>query len=116
MDYLKEGIGLRAMAQRDPLVEYQREGYVMFQDMMAAIREEAVQFLFNVEIKQNVPDIAQNVPQQLTYSAPSEQGGVKVERPQAQAPARPQQAKPAATAKPNQDKDKPTEGSAFFKR
>lgn len=116
MDYLKEGIGLRAMAQRDPLVEYQREGYVMFQDMMAAIREEAVQFLFNVEIKQNVPDIAQNVPQQLTYSAPSEQGGVKVERPQAQAPARPQQAKPTATAKPNQDKDKPTEGSAFFKR
>ena len=57
MDYLKEGIGLRAMAQRDPLVEYQREGYVMFQDMMAGIREEAVQFLFNVEIKKGSQDL-----------------------------------------------------------
>jgi preprotein translocase subunit SecA len=74
MDYLKEGIGLRAMAQRDPLVEYQREGYAMFQEMMAAIREEAVQLMFNLEVKQNVPDIAQQQPQQLTYSAPSEQG------------------------------------------
>src|SRR5690606_31445862 len=37
MDYLKDGIGLRAMAQRDPLIEYQREGYQMFQSMMAQI-------------------------------------------------------------------------------
>jgi preprotein translocase subunit SecA len=46
----------------------------MFQEMMAAIREEAVQLMFNLEVKQNVPDIAQQQPQQLTYSAPSEQG------------------------------------------
>ncbi|ABY23367.1 protein translocase, SecA subunit [Renibacterium salmoninarum ATCC 33209] len=51
MDYLKEGIGLRAMAQRDPLVEYQREGFVMFQAMMGAIREESVGFLFNLEVQ-----------------------------------------------------------------
>ncbi|GAA1049773.1 preprotein translocase subunit SecA [Arthrobacter russicus] len=51
MDYLKEGIGLRAMAQRDPLVEYQREGFVMFQSMMGAIREESVGFLFNLEVQ-----------------------------------------------------------------
>jgi preprotein translocase subunit SecA len=51
MDYLKEGIGLRAMAQRDPLVEYQREGFEMFQAMMAAIREESVGFLFNLEVE-----------------------------------------------------------------
>ena len=38
MDYLKEGIGLRAMAQRDPLVEYQREGYDMFTGMLDALR------------------------------------------------------------------------------
>lgn len=38
MDYLKSGIGLRSMAQRDPLVEYQREGYVLFQAMADAIR------------------------------------------------------------------------------
>src|SRR5699024_9124895 len=49
MDYLKEGIGLRAMAQRDPLVEYQREGYDMFAAMMDGVREEAVAFLFNVK-------------------------------------------------------------------
>jgi preprotein translocase subunit SecA len=80
MDYLKEGIGLRAMAQRDPLVEYQREGYGMFQEMMAAIREEAVQLMFNLEVKQAVPDVSQQQPQQLTYSAPSEQGGVEVQQ------------------------------------
>ncbi len=51
MDYLKEGIGLRAMAQRDPLVEYQREGFIMFQAMMEAIREESVGFLFNLEVE-----------------------------------------------------------------
>jgi preprotein translocase subunit SecA len=79
MDYLKEGIGLRAMAQRDPLVEYQREGYAMFQEMMAGIREEAVQLMFNLEVKQNVPEMTQQQPQQLTYSAPSEQGDAEVQ-------------------------------------
>ena len=42
MDYLKEGIGLRAMAQRDPLVEYQREGYDMFIGMLDGMKEESV--------------------------------------------------------------------------
>ncbi|MBM7230494.1 preprotein translocase subunit SecA [Dietzia cinnamea] len=51
MDYLKEGIGLRAMAQRDPLVEYQREGYDMFSAMMDGVREETVAFLFNVKVQ-----------------------------------------------------------------
>jgi len=50
MDYLQEGIGLRAMAQRDPLVEYQREGYELFSAMMDAIKEEIASFLFNIEI------------------------------------------------------------------
>lgn len=50
MDYLQEGIGLRAMAQRDPLVEYQREGYELFSAMMDAIKEEIAGFLFNIEI------------------------------------------------------------------
>src|SRR5207302_7899421 len=49
MDYLQEGIGLRAMAQRDPLVEYQREGFDMFAAMMESLKEEAVGFLFNLE-------------------------------------------------------------------
>ncbi|MEY5145974.1 MAG: preprotein translocase subunit SecA [Actinomycetota bacterium] len=102
MDYLKEGIGLRAMAQRDPLVEYQREGYGMFQDMMAAIREEAVQLMFNLEVKQAVPDVTQQQPQQLTYSAPSEQGGVEVQQ--------------EGNENPNQEPPKSSgQGSAFFK-
>jgi preprotein translocase subunit SecA len=51
MDYLKEGIGLRAMAQRDPLVEYQREGYDMFMAMLEGLKEESVGFLFNVTVE-----------------------------------------------------------------
>ena len=48
MDYLKEGIGLRGMGQRDPLVEYQREGYNMYTDMVSSLKEEVVRLLFKV--------------------------------------------------------------------
>ncbi len=51
MDYLQEGIGLRAMAQRDPLVEYQREGFQLFEAMMDSIKEESVGYLFNLEVQ-----------------------------------------------------------------
>ena len=51
MDYLQEGVGLRAYAQRDPLVEYQREGFDMFATMMDGIKEELVGFLFNLEVQ-----------------------------------------------------------------
>ncbi|WP_296137869.1 preprotein translocase subunit SecA [uncultured Tessaracoccus sp.] len=50
MDYLREGIGLRAMAQRDPLTEYQREGSDMFNAMMGAFMEEVVGYLFHLEV------------------------------------------------------------------
>ena len=50
MDYLKEGIGLRAMAQSNPLVEYKSEGYRMFQAMNDGIKEETVRYLFNFEL------------------------------------------------------------------
>ena len=52
MDYLKDGIGLRGMGQRDPLVEYQREGYQMYNSMVEAIKEESVQLLFHVDIRE----------------------------------------------------------------
>ena len=88
MDYLKDGIGLRAMAQRDPLIEYQREGYQMFQSMMAQIKEESVGFLFNLEVEvRQAGDgqveakglVAPTVEaQKLQYSAPSEDGAVEV--------------------------------------
>ncbi|WP_112234878.1 preprotein translocase subunit SecA [Kocuria sp. BT304] len=82
MDYLKEGIGLRAMAQRDPLVEYQREGHAMFQDMMAAIREQTVVTLFNLEVRKQrtgaaggaVELSAPQRPAFLRYTAPDEDG------------------------------------------
>jgi preprotein translocase subunit SecA len=47
MEYLREGIGLRAIGQRDPLVEYQREGFDMFEAMLEAIEHDAVTYIFN---------------------------------------------------------------------
>ena len=87
MDYLQEGIGLRAMAQRDPLVEYQKEGYELFSAMMDAIKEELVGFLFNVEVKvENEHVEAKGVTpaapkQELRYSSPSESGQVSKSSP-----------------------------------
>jgi preprotein translocase subunit SecA len=57
MDYLKEGIGLRAMAQRDPLIEYQREGFDMFSAMLEGIKEETVGHLFNVRVQPAEPEV-----------------------------------------------------------
>jgi preprotein translocase subunit SecA len=61
MDYLKEGIGLRAMAQRDPLVEYQREGYDMFMAMLDGLKEESVGLLFNAQVQAAAGDAASQV-------------------------------------------------------
>ena len=103
MDYLKEGIGLRAMAQREPLVEYQREGYTMFQNMLAAIREDAVRTLFQAQISAapastSLPGVqdaravtmapqisvegidAPQQPAQLRFTGPSEDGQSAVTR------------------------------------
>ncbi|OBA69607.1 preprotein translocase subunit SecA [Gordonia sp. 852002-10350_SCH5691597] len=51
MDYLREGIHLRSMAQRDPVVEYQREGYDMFVGMLEGLKEETLQYLYNVQVQ-----------------------------------------------------------------
>jgi preprotein translocase subunit SecA len=98
MDYLREGIGLRAMAQRNPLVEYQREGYDMFTTMMDGIKEESVGLLFNIEVQPAPPPgeapaegapapvlvakglVAPKAPQQLEYTAPSVDDASGVER------------------------------------
>ena len=63
MDHLRHGIGLRAMAQKDPLVEYQREGFDLFNGMMDGIKEETVGYLFNAEVQVNEvdPDTAEAV-------------------------------------------------------
>ncbi len=89
MDYLQEGIGLRAMAQRDPLVEYQREGFNMFAAMMDAIKEESVGYVFNIEVQVDEAEdhgdgeaheiVAKGLeapsrPAQLQYTAPTVDG------------------------------------------
>src|SRR5438874_11909670 len=51
MDYVREGIHLRGMAQKDPLVEYRNEGHVMFQELSYAIREEVVNVLFHAQLE-----------------------------------------------------------------
>jgi preprotein translocase subunit SecA len=106
MDYLKEGIGLRAMAQRDPLVEYQREGYGMFQQMMGAIKEEAIGFLFNIEVE--VTPAPAIDPSQLTYTAPNEDGAAEAHKANE---AREEQ------KNENQGQQKPADGSgsSFFR-
>ena len=86
MDYLKDGIGLRAMAQRDPLVEYQREGHIMYQNLMDGIREETVTYLFSVDLSSQRANagggpLGAGLPKQpkfLQYSAPSESGRTQV--------------------------------------
>src|SRR6478609_4715645 len=90
MDYLKDGIGLRAMAQRDPLIEYQREGYQVFQAMMGQIKEESVGYLYNLEVEVRRADgDATEVEakglgatpiegQRLEYSAANDAGEVEV--------------------------------------
>jgi preprotein translocase subunit SecA len=52
MDYLRAGIGLRAMGQRDPLTEYQREAYEMFSDLVDSVKRDAVKYLYHVELAQ----------------------------------------------------------------
>ena len=87
MDYLQEGIGLRAMAQRDPLVEYQREGYQLFVAMTDAIKEESVGYLFSLQVQPapqaGAPAVAPGFEppaprQQLQYTAPTAEGDVEV--------------------------------------
>jgi preprotein translocase subunit SecA len=122
MDYLKDGIGLRAMAQRDPLVEYQREGFALYQSMMGQIREESVGFLFNLEVEVTGGEATAAVPtvaakgltgnaapvDRLSYSAPNadNQGEVEVRNARGQLDR-------ASTAKAQETQDASGGGSSF---
>jgi preprotein translocase subunit SecA len=72
MDYLQEGIGLRAIGQRDPLVEYQREAFDMFQALQETIKREAVAYVFNASV-----EVAEQAEEQR-QSSPSSGGGVRL--------------------------------------
>ena len=74
MDYLRDGIGLRAMAQRDPLIEYQREGFQLFAAMTEAIKEESLSFLYNLEVKVAEPNETAEA-QAAREQAPAVAGG-----------------------------------------
>ncbi len=69
MDILKEGIGLRAYGQVDPLVEYKNEGYVMFEDMFNRIQEDALEFIFRVQVvkEDKIRGVFDAVPQQFIH-------------------------------------------------
>ncbi len=69
MDVLKEGIGLRAYGQIDPLIEYKNEGYAMFEDMMGKIQEDALEFIFRVQVVQEgrARGVFDSVPQQFIH-------------------------------------------------
>ncbi|MCY7304531.1 MAG: preprotein translocase subunit SecA, partial [Thermoleophilia bacterium] len=71
MDYLREGVHLRAMAQKDPLVEYRGEGHTMFEDLSRVIREEVIVTLFHVEVQQQDAEEAlqpADAPEALAYA------------------------------------------------
>jgi preprotein translocase subunit SecA len=57
MDHLKEGIGLRGYGQKDPLVEYKKESYTLFQDMMDRIEDETVRYLYFLRFEQQAPGL-----------------------------------------------------------
>ena len=98
MDYLQEGINLRAMGQKDPLVEWQREGYDMFEAMMGLVADDFVKYVFHLEVVKEEPRPVAPV-QNLQYSAPEDpvQGSQAVQSALGGAPA-PQPVAAAASA------------------
>lgn len=89
MDYLKDGIGLRGMGQRDPLVEYQREGYQMYNSMVDSIKEEGIQLLFNLDLEAVVhadeedSQLDGHDGGELEYSSPADPDSDTDDRPEA---------------------------------
>ncbi|MBA2726173.1 MAG: preprotein translocase subunit SecA, partial [Actinobacteria bacterium] len=85
MDYLQEGIGLRAMGQKDPLVEYQREGYDMFLQMQEVIKSDFTRYVFHVEaVKEEKQQRPQRVREErrqipIAQQAAAQSGGTEGE-------------------------------------
>ncbi|HUF99901.1 MAG TPA: SEC-C metal-binding domain-containing protein, partial [Ilumatobacter sp.] len=110
MDYLKEGINLRAMGQKDPLVEWQREGYEMFGMMMKGIAQDFVRYVMHVKVVENEapkPTLEPKVMNMQTLSSDNAPASTGFDRAAAQAIADgdvdvPAAAQPVQTAKPAQ--------------
>ena len=84
MDYLQEGINLRAMGQKDPLVEWQREGFEMFGQMMKGIAQDFVRYVMHVQVVQQPSRGRRRAVQNVqTYSADDvDDDGARRPRPQ----------------------------------
>ena len=87
MDHLKEGIGLRGYGQKDPLVEYKRESFEMFEAMMLRFQEETVRFLFLMQIVEQAP-AQQPAPRQVAQQSAAPQASSQALPEQAPAPTR----------------------------
>jgi preprotein translocase subunit SecA len=105
MDYLQDGIHLRAMGQKDPLVEWQREGYAMFTDMVDAIAGDFVKYVMHLQVVKEAPAAADDEVRDVQTSGPADpvQGSEGVRRAavaeaQDQGTAPPPEAAPAPVA------------------
>ena len=76
LDHLKEGIGLRGYGQKDPLVEFKKEAFILFEDMMARVDNETIRYLFHIQVQQaeKHPDEMQLRPEPRHGLAPSRSG------------------------------------------
>jgi preprotein translocase subunit SecA len=70
LDHLKEGIGLRGYGQKDPLVEFKKEAFILFEDMMTRIDNETIRYLFHVQIQQGEPPPEQRRPEPARQAPP----------------------------------------------
>jgi preprotein translocase subunit SecA len=79
LDHLKEGIGLRGYGQKDPLVEFKKEAFVLFEDMMARIDNETIRYLFHIQIQQaeRHPDEMQLRPEAQRAQVPQRSSGAQ---------------------------------------
>jgi preprotein translocase subunit SecA len=77
MDYLKEGIGLRGYGQRDPLIEYKKESFDMFQAMLDRIEEDAIRYLYLIQPVMEQPEMPQRRQTPLYYQQPQNSSGHK---------------------------------------
>jgi preprotein translocase subunit SecA len=71
LDHLKEGIGLRGYAQKDPIVEFKKEAFTLFEDMMARIDNETIRYLFHIQVQQGEQPPSGGAPQPATPSSPT---------------------------------------------
>jgi preprotein translocase subunit SecA len=101
MDYLQEGIHLRAMGQKDPLVEWQREGYAMFSQMVDAVAEDFVKYVMHLQVVRREEAPPQDDVRNLSYSAADEpvQGSGSMRTAAAAAPE--QEGEPGAAPEPD---------------